>query len=698
MSANNKISNIIQTQLPFFVRNDHPQFVAFLQAWLEYNEQSASALSEGKVIERLKSMPDFWDIDKTHSELEERFFTWFLEAFPTDTIADKTLILKSVKDFLRARGTEKSVKFLLRAVYGLDADVYYPKLDILRVSDGNWYIQKVLRIGNLTVNGVANTELPAFELFVNRNVTGLSSNAAAIIDSFDRYFDSGVQVNELTLSSIKGSFDTSEQISANLVIEGTTTELLADVFGGQLSNPVINNGGTGYEINDPVVITDDVGTGGVARVSSVSSGNVATIQVTDGGAGFQVDDFALITGGGGSGANASVFTVDLTERYHPNSYNVYISSIAAESNTLLANTYASMNGASANTILANAFISFTYANTGPIQVMTVSEAGENYTSVPSITVQANTRIKSLGIIGRLTINDGGTGYANGDILEFENGFGGYGVGAYANVEVDGSGTIVAYNFLEAIGGIPPGGIGYTNANRPTINVSTSTGDGAANIAVDALLGGGEQLTSTTGSIGVITGINIINTGSGYGDPVANLQGSGDGTGNVSFTAIAGVFDYAGRYLDDDSHISGFSFLEDAAYYQNFSYVIRINESLHEYEHLINKILTPAGVIMFGEYMQEDNAAHLNVTTEGANVDSYITYYATYAANGQNVSFTTTNASNIANSDIITVEFLDGDTGNLTNGVFSVINVGSNTTFNVVHSNGTTETTGTAWVG
>ena len=98
-------------------------------------EQEVSGFENGKVLDRLKRMPHYMDIDKTHEDLEEKFFSWFLDAFPPKTLADRKIILKSAKDFLRARGTEKSVRFLLNAVLGLESEVYYPKLDILRVAE-----------------------------------------------------------------------------------------------------------------------------------------------------------------------------------------------------------------------------------------------------------------------------------------------------------------------------------------------------------------------------------------------------------------------------------------------------------------------------------------------------------------------------------------------------------------------------------
>ncbi|NDB82743.1 MAG: hypothetical protein EB127_08390, partial [Alphaproteobacteria bacterium] len=72
MATNNKISDIVSSQLPEFVRADHPTFVAFIQAYYEYLEQSNSTLSLGKTIERAKNLQNYFDTDKiTETGLDE---------------------------------------------------------------------------------------------------------------------------------------------------------------------------------------------------------------------------------------------------------------------------------------------------------------------------------------------------------------------------------------------------------------------------------------------------------------------------------------------------------------------------------------------------------------------------------------------------------------------------------------------------
>jgi hypothetical protein len=685
MSANNRVSNIVESQLPFFVRNDHPVFIAFLKGYFEYLEQAESTLNLGKAVERLKSLPDYMDIDRTHEELEEKFFDWFLESFPTDTVADRSLILKHVKDYYRARGTEKALKFFMQAVYGLSAEVYYPKLDILRASGGVWYIQKSLRISGITVDGVANTDLTGLQLFTSTRIRGDTSNASAIVESADRFYESGILIDELVISGIMDNFENSEVVWANVTIQGETVQVKANVLGGGISTATITTPGTGYSVGQTIPIEDSDGTGAVLKVSSVTSGNLSSVIALYGGAGFRVDDTTLISGGGGVDANVKVFSVDESGTYHPNTYNIYISSIAAEANTLLSNTYANLNNATANTIMANAFTAFEYANTGPILIMEVVDPGTDYTSSPTIDAIANNRVRALGILGRIDIEDGGTGYANGDIIEFQNVFGGYGVGANATVEVDGSGTIVGYEFTDGgLGGIPPGGIGYTQTALPVANVWTTTGTGAS-LNVTSILGDGESFSTNTGTIGAITGVNIQSPGSNYVSPVANLTQIGDGTAEVTLVTVPGVFTAKGRWLNDDSHLSSFSFLQDRDYYQRFSYVIRTKESLKNYRRLIDNELTPAGVGLFGDYMQTPTTSN-SAQTSVVNTSHYIAITGQWTANfGNQILVQATSNHGLSNGDIVFVEFLDGDTANISNGSFTVT-VTDSTNVVFTHSN------------
>ena len=142
MISNNKISNLVASQVPFFVRNDHDNFVAFMEAYYEFMEQQNGAVNVSK------NLLDQADIDMTDIFVE-KFYDNFIPLIPKDTAVDKTLILKKIKDFYRSRGTEKSIRFLMRILFDEDVDFYYPQKDVLKVSDWFFGTSRTIEILNL---------------------------------------------------------------------------------------------------------------------------------------------------------------------------------------------------------------------------------------------------------------------------------------------------------------------------------------------------------------------------------------------------------------------------------------------------------------------------------------------------------------------------------------------------------------------
>lgn len=626
MSTNNKISHLVAGQLPLFVRDDHPNFVAFIEAYYEFLEQSTDTVQEGQVVERSRNLLNYADIDKTLDVFSERLYKKFLDSFPVNTLADRTTILKHAKDFYRAKGTEKSFKFLMRALYGKEVELYYPKKDVLRVSDGKWYIQKSIRVNSTTINGVANTELSGLELFVNRRISGNTSLASATIESVDRYFSAGEQIDELIISNLTGSFTAGEIVTTSFSNGGQTYNLSANIFTSEVSSITIIDGGSNYQIGDPVVLLSSSGNGACAVVASITTGNVSSLTVIEGGAGYRANDYVFFSGGSGSGANAQIGTVAADSSVHPNTYNIVYSTIDLEANTAIGNTkYSNLTSSitdPANNWIQNSLSFFVYANTGPAVSFIINNSGAGYTDVPTIQILSNTRILELGILGRMNVVNGGSGYAVGDKIEFNNIPGGYGSGASGNVTAVGAnGRITAVQFVPVAGQIT-GGTGYDINFLPRANVINTLGSGVgANIQVTQILGTGGTFAIANSTLGTIQSIRIISGGSGYANsPTVDLTGSGSGTATAVASVVQGIYTYPGRYLNDDGHLSSYNFLQDRDYYQSYSYVLRVKESIENYRKVFKELVHPAGMKMFGEYVyQEENwPALINVTTASSN--------------------------------------------------------------------------------
>ena len=78
------ISPLIQSQVPDFVNLDHPNFVAFIEAYYEWMEQV------GNATERTLLLNDYRDIERTLDDFIEVFEDTFMKNVPRDIQIDSS--------------------------------------------------------------------------------------------------------------------------------------------------------------------------------------------------------------------------------------------------------------------------------------------------------------------------------------------------------------------------------------------------------------------------------------------------------------------------------------------------------------------------------------------------------------------------------------------------------------------------------
>jgi hypothetical protein len=358
-TTNSKISNLIESQVPFFVRNDHGNFVKFLEHYYKFLEQ------EDNPVAVAKNLINNQNIDLTEDEYAERLYKIFMKYIPKDIKADKKLILKHIKDFYRAKGTEKSIRFLMRLIGNTEnVDFYYPQKDVLRASDGKWFIQRSLRIDDIRIEGVPSPLLEELQKFIGTAIVGTTTGTTAIVESVDRFYEENSLINELILSNINGKFKDSEVVEGQYEENGVIKKITAVVYNFVIDKINILSPGLGYSEGDPVIITSNTGAGACVFVSSVTAGEVTGVLIEDGGVGFRVGDQVTFDGplSRGIPATANIRSVDLTEKFHPNRYLIDDSLILSEANTAIDNPSASEYESFAYQNLATQFI-YTAPNT-----------------------------------------------------------------------------------------------------------------------------------------------------------------------------------------------------------------------------------------------------------------------------------------------------------------------------------------------
>ena len=271
-----EISNIIvDRSLPHFVRENYPLFESFITAyyqWLELSKQPNDIT---------QNLTNYRGIDSTLDEFVDYFRTEYLINIPTEVLADKRLLAKQIKNFYKNKGNEDSYRFLFRILYNEDIEFYYPKVDILKASDGKWVQTISIKIakGALLDNDLA--------FLYNGTLQGQTSNAIANVSAITEYTARGIQVLELELINIKGTFLSGEQLIVTPDDSNHPTIHILEIY----YKINLTNGGTHYRVGDKINLLDNMSVKiGEATVKQIGRGKISSISPSAAGVGYRGEE------------------------------------------------------------------------------------------------------------------------------------------------------------------------------------------------------------------------------------------------------------------------------------------------------------------------------------------------------------------------------------------------------------------------
>jgi hypothetical protein len=512
----NTISLLVRQQLPEFIRSDYDTFVVFVEAYYAWMEQT------GNAINLSKNIPTYMDLDSTLNAFTNFFINQFLPLFPPNLLSNPTFFIQHAKEFYHTKGTAKAVKLLFRLLYNQNIDVFYPKDSVLKASTSGWAGTPSLRLdptiwtiqygdgantrfralqtslvttasiyfnGVLQSSGYIHSPNEPFIIFTTpptlgveikvtypgdtlaslfgtnsliMRVTGLSSRATAVTETLQKIIADTVTQLDLSITQPQGTFTQFEVVHGQWTYDvgrGLTIDIYARLV-SYLSSITLINGGLGYNVGDPVIVTGGTPTNtATAVVDSIFSALISNIQVLDGGVGYQPGQAAYITSTPNTGLNTFVLSVDTSERIHPNNYPINQDVLSLWANTVMSspNYYFSPTASqNVNTVMSVAFTNFILGRSpiervGPITSLVITSSTSVFSPPPTLRVDppvvvvagntananvatANVPLDYFGILGRMNVQFGGTGYQVGDEVSFRNIPGvGLGIGAAAEV-------------------------------------------------------------------------------------------------------------------------------------------------------------------------------------------------------------------------------------------------------------------------
>ena len=118
--------------LPSHLVEANPQLVAFLKRYYQYMEQTDGP---SYAIEQLMYLRD---IDAISSEFIDFLQREFAQNIPKNLKADRRKLYKHIVDLYRSRGSIPSFVSGFRLLFDEQIELYYPRVDILKPSDGKW--------------------------------------------------------------------------------------------------------------------------------------------------------------------------------------------------------------------------------------------------------------------------------------------------------------------------------------------------------------------------------------------------------------------------------------------------------------------------------------------------------------------------------------------------------------------------------
>ncbi len=322
--------NLVKQSIPDFVETDYPTFVEFVKAFVSFLEQQRQTSTVatfpdfgprptpivrtdmlGGPLYEARKFFDYRDMETTIDDFISHFMAMYGGEFPLYSYIPKERFLQSLREFYTNKGTVSSYKWFFRAFFNMDSDVYFPREDILRASDGTWVQPITLKVSE-ALEGRNNSDVLRY--YVGQRVktdTGTAVVENVLTQVVGQQFSQFILVNEVYLKadSIQGTFTPGQILtnidSPDIVVETRILPVITDL--------IIETGGSNYAPGDLVHFSEGpaggYGYGALARVKQVASTSLNSVIVDDGGDGYLVGlpvEFISTTGQGASAVVAEI--------------------------------------------------------------------------------------------------------------------------------------------------------------------------------------------------------------------------------------------------------------------------------------------------------------------------------------------------------------------------------------------------------
>ena len=502
-------------------------------------------------VQNIQQLANFRDPDKVISNFLTNFRNEFLKTIPENLAIglDKRNLIKNIKSMYQLKGTQKGHDLFFRILFNQVSETFYPREQMLRVSDGQFDTQKVLR--SFAVIGDVSD-------LVGRTIIGESSAATAIVESVKKYVVGNKQVSEIIVNeeTINGTFQIGERLSGTA--SDTDDFFIKATITGIPGAKNITNDGSLYAKSDFLSVTGG-GNGATIAIDDIGSGPLSEIVIDNGGSGYSVGDKLVFDNTGTEGVNAEGF-VSVVNGAIAGDDGTGADHITLEDGTQRGDHYYG------DKIVLEPE---TNNNQNDITDVFLINKGSGYISLPSITITSsgsNGKLLAHGTeIGRvigLKTNELGEGYEQSPtppVINFRN--------CLLITNISGN-----FNDNDTITGGTSGATG-TLASFDSDTQVLKVKDLNKNFQLN------ETITSSSSGTAIVSRLDVAS---------ATLD-------------VVPISDTDGKFLNEDGFVSEATMkVQDSKYYQDFSYVLKVGQSINDWRDAFKKTMHTAGFYFTGQ--------------------------------------------------------------------------------------------------
>jgi len=520
-------------------------------------------------VNNISDLINFRDPDKVIDHFLTNMRNEFLATLPENLALglDKKKLIKNIKSLYRSKGSVRGHEMFFRILFGEQSETIYPREQMLKASDGQFDSLKVIRV--IATVGDAT-------LLIGRTITGQTSNATAIVENTSTFQIGVSTVTQLILNadSILGSFIVGEEI------QGTTSDIddyfiKANVTGIPGSKNIINDGSLN-KTTDTINLTAG-GVGALFQIEDIGPGKVTEIILDNKGTNYQVGDQLVFNNSGTNGNNATGF-VSVINGGIADQNGSSLDATGVEDSIVLEDETTRGDAYQGNLIMQEKF-----TDLQTIEKVFLTNGGGQYTLTPTVTVNSSTGsgaiVKAygdeIGKIVKLKTVELGRSYETAPSPPV--------LGFFNNMIVTSIiGTFIVNGTVTGGTSGATGTIAEFDSDRGLLRIKNVTGTFQLN----------ETITSNTGGTCTLSKIDIA---------------------SASVDVVA-VSDTDGTFISERGKVSETTMrVQDSLYYQDYSYVIKVGQSIARWRDAFKKTMHTAGFYFTG---QVDIESQIVVTAKG----------------------------------------------------------------------------------